>query len=99
MIDPSGIVPFMHFLKTNALCRYNCCIDFTVVDMPTRRWRFELVWNLLSIDYNARIRIKSYTDENTPVDSLCGVFANCDWLEREVFDMYWWFGVVKKRYF
>jgi len=88
MINPAGIVPFMHFLKTNSLCRYNNQIDFTVVDMPTRRYRFELVWNLLSIDYNARIRIKSYTDESTPVESLCGVFANSDWLEREVFDMY-----------
>eukprot|EP00057_Strongylocentrotus_purpuratus_P023510 XP_011677984.1 PREDICTED: NADH dehydrogenase [ubiquinone] iron-sulfur protein 3, mitochondrial [Strongylocentrotus purpuratus] len=48
----------------------------------------QLVYNLLSLRYNERIRIKTYTDELSAVDSLVPVFKAADWLEREVWDMY-----------
>ncbi len=44
----------------------------------------QLVYNLLSLRYNERIRIKTYADELTPVDSLMPVFKAADWQEREV---------------
>ncbi|KAG5322100.1 NDUS3 protein, partial [Acromyrmex heyeri] len=47
-----------------------------------------LVYNLLSLRYNSRIRVKTYTDELTPVDSLHRVFQAADWYEREIWDMF-----------
>merc|ERR1712079_951609 len=88
LIDPSGVVPVIHFLKNHHNAQFSCLADITSVDMPTRKYRFELVYNLLSLRYNSRIRVKTYTDELTPVESLSGVFAAANWYEREVWDMY-----------
>ena len=44
----------------------------------------QLVYNLLSMTYNARIRVKTYADELTPIDSATAVFSSANWLEREV---------------
>ena len=44
----------------------------------------QLVYNLLSVTYNARIRVKTYADELTPIDSATAVFSSANWLEREV---------------
>jgi NADH dehydrogenase (ubiquinone) Fe-S protein 3 len=46
------------------------------------------VYNLLSVHYNARIRVKTYTDELTPVESASSVYLSADWFEREIWDMY-----------
>merc|ERR1711860_453663 len=55
---------------------------------PTRKNRFEVVYNLLSLRYNARIRVKTYTDELTPIESADSVFKAANWYEREIFDMF-----------
>lgn len=44
----------------------------------------QIVYNLLSIRFNQRIRVKTYTDELTPVESVTCIFAGADWYEREV---------------
>lgn len=44
----------------------------------------QLVYNLLSLTYNSRIRVRSYTDELTPVDSVASIFSSAIWAEREV---------------
>ncbi|KAI1890115.1 hypothetical protein AGOR_G00169960 [Albula goreensis] len=62
--------------------------DLTAVDIPTRQNRFEIVYNLLSLRFNSRIRLKTYTDELTPVDSCVTVHEAANWYEREVWDMY-----------
>lgn len=49
---------------------------------------FQIIYNLLSLRFNSRIRIKTYTDELTPLDSLTEVYKGADWYEREVFDMF-----------
>lgn len=43
---------------------------------------------MLSLRFNSRIRIKTYTDELTPIDSACEVFEGANWYEREIWDMY-----------
>lgn len=48
----------------------------------------QLIYNILSLRYNSRIRVKTYTDELTPIDSAWEVFKGADWYEREVWDMY-----------
>lgn len=54
----------------------------------TRYLLLQIVYNLLSLRYNSRIRVKTYTDELTPIDSVNSVFKAADWYEREVWDMY-----------
>ncbi|XP_013876878.1 NADH dehydrogenase [ubiquinone] iron-sulfur protein 3, mitochondrial [Austrofundulus limnaeus] len=88
MIHPSGIIPVMTFLKDHTSAQFRSMADLTAVDVPTREKRFELVYNLLSLRYNSRIRIKTYTDELTPVDSLVPVHIAANWYEREVWDMF-----------
>jgi NADH/F420H2 dehydrogenase subunit C len=62
--------------------------DITAVDYPTRDARFEIVYNLLSVRHNARIRVKTYADEATPVPSITSLYDGANWYEREVYDMF-----------
>ncbi len=63
-------------------------IDLTAVDYPDRPLRFDVVYHLLSLTQNVRLRLKVQTDEDTPVDTASGVYPNANWYEREAFDMY-----------
>ncbi|XP_016327757.1 NADH dehydrogenase [ubiquinone] iron-sulfur protein 3, mitochondrial-like [Sinocyclocheilus anshuiensis] len=83
MIHPEGIIPVLTFLKDHTNSQFNNMIDLTAVDVPTRQYRFEIVYNLLSLRYNSRIRVKTYTDELTPLDSSVPVHQAADWYERE----------------
>jgi NADH-quinone oxidoreductase subunit C len=64
------------------------CMDITAVDHPGRPQRFDLVWNLLSLSRNARVRVVAETDEEFPVPSVVGVWPTATWFEREVWDMF-----------
>nr|XP_027234161.1 NADH dehydrogenase [ubiquinone] iron-sulfur protein 3, mitochondrial-like [Penaeus vannamei] len=89
LIAPEGVIPVLTFLKDHTNGQYTCLTDLCGVDMPSRAFRFEVcVYNLLSVRFNSRIRVKTYTDELTPVDSACEVYAGANWYEREVWDMY-----------
>lgn len=70
---------------------YQQLMEIAGVDYPERAERFEVVYHLLSVTRNHRLRIRVSTDEETPVPSVTGIFPVAGWLEREVFDMY---GVV-----
>merc|ERR1739848_20596 len=88
-IHPAGIRPVISFLKDNQFSKFENLSDFTAVDIPNRANRFELVWNLLSTELNARIRVKSYTNELNPVDSIAdNIHPSANWYEREVWDMF-----------
>jgi NADH-quinone oxidoreductase subunit C len=63
-------------------------LDICGVDFPDREERFEVVYHLLSLTRNARLRVKVTTDEVKPVPSAVSVFPCADWFEREAFDMY-----------
>lgn len=54
-------------------------MDISGADYPTRSQRFEVVYHLLSVRYNARIRVKTYADEVTPVPSATAVYNSADW--------------------
>ncbi|XP_028812308.1 NADH dehydrogenase [ubiquinone] iron-sulfur protein 3, mitochondrial [Denticeps clupeoides] len=88
MIHPEGIVPVLTFLRDHTNAQFRNMIDLTAVDIPSRQNRFEIVYNLLSLRFNSRIRVKTYTDELTPVDSSVSVHHAANWYEREVWDMY-----------
>jgi NADH-quinone oxidoreductase subunit C len=63
-------------------------IDICGADYPDRRKRFDVVYHLLSMPLNHRIRLKLQTDEQTPIASVVPIFPCADWFEREAFDMY-----------
>ncbi|NBB52464.1 NADH-quinone oxidoreductase subunit C [Rhizobium sp. CRIBSB] len=63
-------------------------LDVCGVDFPDRAERFEVVYHLLSLTRNARLRVKTTTDEVQPVPSAVTVYPSADWFEREAFDMY-----------
>ena len=67
---------------------YQQLMEIAGVDYPEREERFEVVYHLLSVTRNHRIRVRVSTDEDTPVPSVVPLFPVAGWLEREVFDMY-----------
>uniref|UniRef100_A0A8S4BMU4 NADH dehydrogenase [ubiquinone] iron-sulfur protein 3, mitochondrial n=1 Tax=Menidia menidia TaxID=238744 RepID=A0A8S4BMU4_9TELE len=84
MIHPDGVIPVLTFMRDHTNAQFRNMIDLTAVDIPTRQNRFEIVYNLLSLRFNSRIRVKTYTDELTPVDSAVPVHMAANWYEREV---------------
>ena len=69
-------------------CGYQQLVEIAGVDYPERPERFEVVYSLLSLTKNHRVRVHVSTDEVKPVPSVTGIWPVAGWLEREVFDMY-----------
>ena len=67
---------------------YQQLMEIAGVDYPQRAERFDVVYHLLSVTRNHRIRLRVTTDEEMPVPSVTGVWPVAGWLEREVFDLY-----------
>jgi NADH-quinone oxidoreductase subunit C len=82
------IVPLLTLLKEDADFQFQQLIELCGVDYPERPLRFDVVYLLLSLTKNLRLRVKVQTDEDTAVPSVTGVYPNADWCEREAFDMY-----------
>ncbi|KAK0709434.1 hypothetical protein B0T26DRAFT_754643 [Lasiosphaeria miniovina] len=87
-ICPSGVIPVFTFLKYNTAAEFTQCSTITAVDFPTRDQRFEIVYNLLSVRHNSRIRVKTYADETSPVPSVTSLYDGANWYEREVYDLF-----------
>ncbi|MCJ1477772.1 NADH-ubiquinone oxidoreductase 30.4 kDa subunit, mitochondrial [Lambiella insularis] len=87
-IPPSGVIPVISFLKYHTAAEFTMVADITAVDYPTKDQRFEIVYNLLSVRHNSRIRVKTYADEATPVPSITGLYDGANWYEREVYDLF-----------
>jgi len=88
LINPEGIIPTLTFLRDHTNAQFKQLMDLTAVDWPSKPYRFEIVYNMLSVRYNQRCRVKTYTDELTPIDSVSHLFESANWAEREVWDMY-----------
>ena len=82
------IIKVLTFLRDDPLCKFTQLVDIAGVDYPARERRFDVVYHMLSMAQNTRIRIKIATDEDAPVNSCVSVFPNAEWYEREAFDMY-----------
>lgn len=87
-VYPSDLPVVIKFLKYHTAAQYQSVMDITAVDFPSRTNRFEVVYNLLSIRYNSRIRVKTYASETSPVPSIVDIFDGANWYERETYDMY-----------
>jgi NADH-quinone oxidoreductase subunit C len=79
----------LQFLRDDRECAFKILVDICGVDYPDRgEDRFEIVYNLLSLTQNQRVRVKVRTSEDVPVPTAVHVFSTANWLEREVWDMY-----------
>jgi len=87
-IHRDRVLEVIRFLRDDTACRFTSLIDICGVDYPERAERFEVVYHLLSMQQNHRIRVKLSTDAETAVDSIIELFPVADWFEREAFDMY-----------
>jgi NADH-quinone oxidoreductase subunit C len=82
------IYAVIRFLRDDPRCKFTTLIDICGADYPEREKRFDVVYHLLSMQLNHRIRIKVETDDEAPVPSIASIFPCADWFEREAFDMY-----------
>jgi NADH-quinone oxidoreductase subunit C len=87
-VPPAALPGFIDFLRSEPSLRFTTLIDITAIDWPEREKRFELVYHLLSMALNARLRIKAALREDEIAPSIIAVHPSADWYEREVFDMY-----------
>jgi NADH-quinone oxidoreductase subunit C len=86
--DAGSIIELLKFLQGNAACQFTTLVDICGVDYPDREQRFEVVYHLLSMRQNHRIRISVPVAEDEIVPSCIELYPAADWFEREVFDMY-----------
>lgn len=87
-VAPANIAGFVEFLKSDANCKFTQLLDIAGVDYPDRAKRFDVVYHLLSMTQNQRIRLRVSVREDEMVPSVTSVFASANWYERETFDMY-----------
>jgi NADH-quinone oxidoreductase subunit C len=87
LVERERIVDVLRILKDDAEFRFHQLIDLCGADYPDRARRFDVVYHLLSLTQNLRIRVKVQTDEEVPVPSVTSVYPNADWYEREAFDL------------
>ncbi len=87
-VPAASIRRVLLFLRDDPHMLFKELVDLCGVDYPERERRFEVVYHLLSLKHNQRIRVKIETDENTPVPSVTSVFSTAGWFEREAWDMY-----------
>jgi NADH-quinone oxidoreductase subunit C len=83
-----AIVRVLTHLRDDPGCLFKVLVDICGVDYPERAERFDVVYNLLSLRHNRRIRVKVRTGETTPVPSVVSVFSAAGWYERETWDLY-----------
>ena len=88
LAERDHIIPLLRFLRDDQQCNFETFIDVCGVDYPERSERFEVVYHLLSMRMNHRIRVRIRTDEETAVPSVVSLWPVANWFEREAFDMY-----------
>ncbi len=82
------IVKVLTFLRDDPECMFKQLVDICGADYPERLKRFDVVYHMLSLHLNQRIRVKVECDEETPVPSVTSIFKSANWCEREAWDMY-----------
>ncbi len=87
-VAPSSLTGFVEFLKTDATCKFSTLVDITGVDYPGRSKRFDVVYHMLSMYQNHRIRLRVSIREDQMVPSIVDIHPSANWFEREVFDMF-----------
>ena len=87
-VKRAAIVTVLSFLRDDPKCLFQQLVDLCGVDYPDRPERFDVVYNLLSLKHNQRIRVKASASEATPVPSCTAVYSAAGWFEREAWDLF-----------
>jgi NADH-quinone oxidoreductase subunit C len=87
-VERAALPRVLKLLRDDPKCRFSLLCDICGVDYPNRPLRFDVVYNLLSMSLNQRIRIKVETDEEQPVPSAVGLYSSAGWWERETWDLF-----------
>jgi NADH-quinone oxidoreductase subunit C len=87
-VSAADIVAVLTKLRDDPACQFEVLVDLAGVDYPGRAMRFEVVYHLLSMRLNQRLRVKIAADDVVPIASVIGVYPNADWYEREAYDMF-----------
>jgi len=87
-IEHTNIVKTLKFLRDEPLLSFTQLIDLCGIDWPEKKQRFQVAYNLLSMNNNSRIRVKSFTNNNNSLPSITKLFPSSDWYEREAFDLF-----------
>jgi NADH-quinone oxidoreductase subunit C len=87
-VEREALPRVLKFLRDDPKCRFSLLCDICGADYPNRPLRFDVVYNLLSMSLNQRIRIKVETDEEQPVPSAVGLYSSAGWWERETWDLF-----------
>ncbi len=87
-VSAEKIVRVLKFLRDDPACHFSVLIDICGVDHPEREKRFDVVYHLLSMHQNHRVRVRIHVGEEVQVPSVTGVYPVANWFEREAFDMY-----------
>jgi len=87
-VKPKDLLFILAFFKNHSSLQYKLLTAVSGVDFPYRKKRFEVVYELLSIRFNSRLRVKTFVDEITPLVSSVSVFSCVTWWEREIWDFF-----------
>ncbi len=84
----AGLVDLLDYLKSDAACRFSSLVDITAIDHPERLARYDVVYHMLSMYQNHRIRVRVAVRSDEMVPSVIKPYPAANWFEREVFDMF-----------
>ncbi len=87
-VRTDALLMVMQTLREDPRFAFEQLMDLCGVDWPEREQRFDVVYNLLSVSLNQRVRVIVMTDEATPVPSVCGLWPCATWWEREAWDLF-----------
>ena len=87
-LKPHILVKALTYLRDHPQYLFKQLLDICGVDLPARMPRFDVVYHLLSLRHNRRLRLKVATDEQTLIPSVTSVYSAANWWEREVWDLY-----------
>jgi NADH:ubiquinone oxidoreductase subunit C len=88
LVQSNMIKSTLFFLKNHFNYQYKVLTAISAIDYPNNIYRFSIIYELLSIKFNSRVRIKIITDELTPIDSVEHIFPGATWWECEIWDMF-----------
>jgi NADH-quinone oxidoreductase subunit C len=87
-VRPADLVKVSKFLRDDANCLFKMLIDIAGVDYPEREKRFDVVYHLLSLKKNHRVRLRAKLGEDEAIPSVNDIWPAAQWFEREAYDMY-----------
>jgi NADH dehydrogenase (ubiquinone) Fe-S protein 3 len=87
-VKPEDLDFILKVLRLHTPAQFNLLTAISGVDYPYRKRRFEVIYELLSIRFNSRIRIKTFVNETKSLTSIASIFVNATWWEREIWDLF-----------